>query len=285
MDKIITHTSPDWDAIGASWLVQRFLLPCAEIICASRHEIEEYKPTAAAIVDCGGELEPRRLRFDHHHLPGAEANATCATLQAWFHVGVQAIHLETLVRLIWAGDTGKDTYGADYSREVGLHAQLAARKAAGWADAELMQWGCQELDLLAERLLRQQQAREELAEKCVWRSDDGKIVAIAHGEPRHSQAAFAAGATLVVFRSDIPVADGVTHAIGIQRNQAAEFPHIGELLAVTSIDEATQADEWVRLEAGFFAGRGTPKGPRFDPVPDGLTVEAVARAIDAAWKG
>jgi hypothetical protein len=288
MDKIITHTSPDWDAIGASWLVQRFLLPDAKIICASRQEIEEYKPTAAAIVDCGGELEAIRLRFDHHHLPGAEANETCATLQVWdymngFYIGRQAIYLEPLVLLIYAGDTGRSHFGADYSREVGLHAQLAARKAAGWTDAALMEWGYQELDLLAERLLRQQQAREELAEKLVWQSDDGKVVAIAHGEPRHSQAAFAAGATLVVFRSDIPVADGVTHAIGIQRNQAAEFPHIGELLAVTSIDEATEADGWFRHPAGFMAGRGTGKAQRFDPVPDGLTVEAVARAIDAAW--
>jgi hypothetical protein len=284
--KIITHTWPDWDAIGAAWLVQRFLLPDAQIICASREEIEAAKPTAAAIVDCGGELEARWLRFDHHHLPGAKANQTCATQQVfeWIARTQAVVYLAPIVDLIWAGDTGRNSYGADTSREIGLHALLAARKAAGWTDAALMEWGCQELDLLAGRLLRQQQAREELAEKCVWQSDDGKIVAIEHGEPRHSQAAFATGATLVVFRSDIPVTDGVTHAIGVQRNQAAEFPHVGELLAASEIDFETEADKWVRLEAGFFAGRGTPKGPRFDPVPDDLTAEAVARAIDTAWK-
>jgi hypothetical protein len=282
--KIITHQSPDWDAIGAAWMLQRFLLPDAEIICADRETIEAAKPTAAAIVDCGGELEARRLRFDHHHLPGAEANETCAMLEVSSHIGAPAEHVNPLVLLIYAGDTGRDYFGADYSRQVGLHAQLAARKAVGWTDEALIEWGCQELDLLAARLKRQQQAHEELAEKCVWQSNDGKVVAIAHGEPRHSQAAFATGATLVVFRSDIPVADGVTHAIGISRNQAAEFPHVGELLAASEIDFETEADNWVRLEAGFFAGRGTPKGPRLDPVPEGLTVEAVARAIDAAWK-
>jgi hypothetical protein len=285
--KIITHQSPDWDAIGAAWLVQRFLLPDAQIICASREEIEECKATDAAIVDCGGEYEPERLCFDHHQLKGEAANQTCATQQVFeWVVRTQPIaYLAPIIDLIWAGDTGRDTYGADTSREVGLHAMLAGRKALGWTDDALMEWGCQELDLLSDRLKRQQQAREELTEKCVWQSDDGKIVAIKHGEPRHSQAAFAAGATLVVFRSDIPTADGVTHAIGVQRNQANEFPHVGELLAVSEIDADTKTDGWVRLEAGFFTGRGTPKGPRLDPVPEGLTVEAVARAIDAAWKG
>jgi hypothetical protein len=287
MKTIITHTSPDWDAIGSAWLVQRFLLPDAQIICASREEIEKcMSDRGCAVVDCGGQYAPPLHHFDHHHLLGNAANQTCATQQVfeWIARTQAVVYLAPIVDLIWAGDTGRNSYGADYSRQVGLHAQLAARKAAGWTDAALMEWGCQELDLLAGRLLRQQQAREELAEKCVWQSNDGKVVAIAHGEPRHSQAAFAAGATLVVFRSDIPVADGVTRAIGVQRNQTAEFPHVGELLDASEIDFETEADKWVRLEAGFFAGRGTPKGPRFDTVPDDLTAEAVARAIDAAWE-
>jgi hypothetical protein len=284
MKTIITHTAPDWDAIGAAWMLQRFLLPDAEIICADRETIEAAKPTAAAIVDCGGELEARRLRFDHHHLPGAEANETCAMLEVSSHIGAPTEHVNPLVLLIYAGDTGRDYFGADYSRQVGLHALLAARKAVGWTDEALIEWGCQELDLLAGRLLRQQQAREELAEKCVWKSDDGKVVAIAHGEPRHSQAAYAAGATLVVFCSDIPTENGTSHAIGISRNQTAEFPHIGDVLAASEIDFATQADKWFRHPAGFFAGRGTGKATRFDTVPDGLSVEHVARAIDAAWK-
>jgi hypothetical protein len=286
MKKIITHTSPDWDAIGSAWLLQRYLLPDAEIICADRETIEEYKTTDAAIVDCGGELEARQLRFDHHHLPGDQANATCATQQVWewVHRTQDVAYLAPIIDLIWAGDTGRNLYGADVSREVGLHALLSGRKAAGWTDNLLMNWGCQELDLLAGRLKRQAEAAVELAEKCVWRSEDGKVVAIEHGEPRHSQAAFAAGATLVVFRSDIPVADGVTHAIGLQRNQAAEFPHVGDLLLSSSVDVATQTDGWFRHPAGFFAGRGTGKATRFDPVPDGLAVEAVARAVDAAWE-
>jgi hypothetical protein len=287
MKKIITHQSPDWDAIGSAWLVQRYLLPDAGIICASREEIEKcMSDRGCAVVDCGGQYAPPLYHFDHHHLPGDAANATCATQQVWewVHRTQDVTYLAPIIDLIWAGDTGRNLYGADVSREVGLHALLSGRKATGWTDGALMEWGCTELDLLAGRLKRQAEAVAELAEKCVWQSDDGKVVAIEHGEPRHSQAAFAAGATLVVFRSDIPVADGVTHAIGIQRNQTAEFPHVGDLLGTSEIDFATKADGWVRLEAGFFAGRGTAKGPRFDPIPDGLTVEAVARAVDTAWE-
>jgi hypothetical protein len=283
---IITHTSPDWDAIGAAWLVQRFLLPDAQIICADRETIEKcMSDRGCAVVDCGGQYAPPLFHFDHHHLPGEKANQTCATQQVfeWVARTQPIAHLVPIVDLIWAGDTGRNSYGADTSREVGLHALLAGRKALGWTDEALMEWGCQELDLLSDRLKHQSEAAAELAEKCVWQSEDGKVVAIAHGEPRHSQAAFATGATLVVFRSDIPVADGVTRAIGVQRNQAAEFPHVGELLGASEIDFETEADGWFRHPAGFFAGRGTGKATRFDPVPDGLTAESVARAVDTAW--
>jgi hypothetical protein len=289
MSKIITHTSPDWDAIGSAWLLQRHdsHYEHTEIVCASREQIEEYKDTHAAIVDCGGTLDPLGRRFDHHQMPEGAANETCAALLVWEWLGGKSgsvAHLEPLIMLIWAGDTGRSTNGADTSREVGLHAQLSARKSAGWTDAALMEWGCQELDLLAARLKRQTEAAAELNEKLVWKSNDGKVVAIEHGQPRHSQAAFAAGATLVVFRSDIPTENGTSYAIGIQRNQAAEFPHVGSVLADSEIDFATEADDWFRHPAGFFAGRGTGKATRFDPVPDGLAVGAVARVIDAAWE-
>jgi hypothetical protein len=285
--RIITHTSPDWDAIGAAWLVQRFLLPDAQIICADRETIEKcMSDRECAVVDCGGQYGPPLYHFDHHHLPGEKANQTCATQQVfeWAARTQPIAYLAPIVDLIWAGDTGRNLYGADVSREVGLHALLAARKAAGWTDEALIEWGCQELDLLAGRLKRQSEAAAELNEKCVWQSNDGKVVAVECGEPRHSQAAFATGATLVVFRSDIPTENGTSYAIGVQRNQAAEFPHVGELLGASEFNEETQADNWFRHPAGFMAGRGTGKAQRFDPVPEELTLEAVARAIDAAWE-
>lgn len=286
---IITHTSPDWDAIGSAWLLKRYdeHYTHAEIICASREEIEEEAKTPRnAIVDCGGVYHPMHRRFDHHQLTGKEANETCAMYQVWewLNGDGKLDHLAPLVLLIWAGDTGRNEHGADVSREVGLHAQLSARKADGWSDNDLTVWGCQELDFLADLLKRQADARKELAERCVWSSVDGKIVAILNGDPCHSQAAYAAGATLVVFRSDIPVADGTSHAIGVSRNQAADFPHIGDLLSASEIDADTKEDNWYRHPAGFMAGRGTSKAQRFDAVPDTLTVEAVARAIDAAWE-
>jgi hypothetical protein len=52
----------------------------------------------------------------------------------------------------------------------------------------------------------------------------------------------------VVFQSKIPTERGVSLAIGIQRNADEEFPHVGDLLAASSLD-----------------------------------AEGVARAIDVAW--
>lgn len=306
MATIVTHTSPDLDAIGACWLLQRYggLTNAAVVFVNTGNPDRAILDAADAVVDTGREYDPKRLRFDHHHLPGAQANLTCATQQVYDHLlimrsdyddmtyassGIQ--HLLPIIDLIYAGDTGKSE--ANQSRATGIHALLSAKKVRRVSNEELLAYGYELLDLLAERLKVQHEAQQELASKIVYRSDDGLVIAIKDGQMGTTFAAIEQGARLVLFQNSQPSVP--TNAIGIQRGGENQEPHVGDLVRAVEIDMeyhsehiggATGAiyDElcsWYLHEAGFFAGRGTAKAPDARPI----TVELadIARLIDRAW--
>lgn len=293
---IVTHTSPDWDAIGAVWLLMRF----GGMDGADVQFVNTGLPDAAllaqadAVVDTGREYDPARRRFDHHHLPGAEANATCATFQVFQHLAPngELVHLAPLNALILHGDTGSRLYGADWSRQVGIHALLSvrkARKARKAGDLALLAWGMDILDDLAEHCKARYEARDLLDTHTVYRSDDGLLVALKEAPQHASSAAFEAGARLVLFQHSDPAIP--TNAIGIWRAGEWQEPHCGELVRAVCDDtiigprsEAVVSEllTWYRHQAGFFAGRGTAKAP--DPRPIIADLADIARAIDVAWE-
>lgn len=299
---IVTHVSPDWDAIGAVWLLQRFGgLEDAEVrFVNTGRPPADVLASAVAVADTGREDAPARLRFDHHHLPGAEANATCATQQVYHWLILHRpetdwTYLGPIVDLIYAGDTGKPA--ANESRKRGIHALLSALKARGAADYTLLNHGYGWLDLLAEHSKGRQEAAETLAQHLVYTSTDGLLMAIKDAPPMASSAAFDAGARLVVFQNSRPE----TNAIGIWRSGEWQEPHAGQLVraildyapairveqTIATTTTAAQAifDElatWYLHEAGFFAGRGTDKAP--DPRSIIADLRDIAAALDAVWK-
>lgn len=299
---IITHVSPDWDAIGAVWLLQRF----GGLESADVRFVNTGKPdlglleSATAVVDTGRVYHPPMLRFDHHHLPGAEANETCATQQVyhWLIIArpnVDWTYLGPIVDLIYAGDTGKSD--ANESRRRGIHALLSAHKERKATDLALLAWGMDVLDDLAAHSAARYEAAETLAQHSVYCSADGLLVALKGAPPHASSAAFEAGARLVVFQNESPE----TNAIGIWRSGEWQQPHCGELVraildyapairmaqtmaTTTMAAQAIFAElaTWYRHEAGFFAGRGTQKAP--DPRPIDAELRDVAAAIDGVWQ-
>jgi hypothetical protein len=291
---IVTHTAPDLDAIGAAWLLQRYGgLADAEVRFVHTGRPD---PTllegAAAVVDTGRAYDPARRRFDHHHLPGAAANETCAALQVWtyllsFAAVEQPIRrIKEVIDLIYAGDTGRNDYGAAWSRSVGLHALLAAQEARLRADADLLAFGYQMLDLLAEHLIRTATARAELEAKTVYRSTDGRLIAVQDSTDIVLNVAYEQGVTYVLFASQILLPDGkTTHSVGLCRRRETAAPDCGDLVTRVAVgaDPAVHAElaRWFRHPAGFFAGRGTAAAPRFEPVAVPLT--EIARLVDAAW--
>lgn len=293
---IVTHTSPDWDAIGGVWLLKRFggLADRDVVFVSTGNPDRGVLITADAVVDTGRVYNPNDLRFDHHQL-GRAASDTCATLQVFCHLtnGGDCNHplfyLNQIAALITAGDTGHKTDGADWSRIQGIHALLSAQKARRLGDAELMEWGFGILDLLAESSKTRYAAQATLAAHTVYTSDDGLVVALHNAPQGVTFAAHEAGARLVVFASDMP--DVPTYARGVMRAGEWQEPHCGNLI-MRACEILEYYDEhrgpiyaelcsWYRHEAGFFAGKGTAKAPCADPMD--VDIVEIARAIDAAW--
>jgi len=143
----------DWDAIGGVWLLKRFggLHKVKVEFVNTGNPSADLLATADAVVDTGKIYEPGQRRFDHHQFPGNQANEISATRQVyeWLRdtADFDISYLESLVELIFEGDTGRR--GADFSRSLGLHALLSGYKLnykevhGGFApDQEILDWAC-----------------------------------------------------------------------------------------------------------------------------------------------
>jgi hypothetical protein len=286
---IVTHTSPDWDAIGAVWLLKRYggLEDCEVAFVNTGNPDPTVLAAARAVVDTGREYDPARLRFDHHQFPGQEANDDSATLLVWADVvnGRGMPWLEDIALLIFAGDTGKPDFGADWSRHIGIHALLSARKARGESDAALMEWGFSVLDDLAAHLNMRHEARATLKAHTVYCSSDGLVRGLQGAPQGATFAAYEDGARLVIFHSESPT----TVSVGVMRGGESQEPHAGELIqriiaseGAVPQDIVNELRTWYNHSAGFFSGRGTAKAP--DPRPLSCNVRDIAEWIDKIWK-
>jgi len=293
---ILTHVAPDFDAIGYAWLMIKFApgFKDARITYTSvstpGHDLLN---RADSVGDIGGEYDPERRRFDHHHLPGSESTATCATRMVWEWLGEQGIDLEylaPLIEVIYQGDIG-------HIDPVGIHSQMGGwkicNKDAGriLTDNDVMGYGIRILTMNELWLRRQSENAAELEEKVVYKSDDGLLWVIRHGSIGSSFAAYDQGARLVAFEAKpIELADGsTTYPVGISRAPEWKTPHIGQIvkqaIAMGQPSHRKMAEEletWFNHPAGFFSGRGTAKAP----CPDSLKVDIVdlAKRINMSWK-
>lgn len=292
---IVSHVSPDWDAICALWLLQRFggFEDATIALVSTGSPDPEILAEAAAVVDTGRVLNPLRHRFDHHQLPGAEANTCCATslVFQWLKPLDNPAHLEylaPLIALIYAGDTGKPD--ANPSRQLGIHALLSAWKARKVADTALIAIGYDVLDDLAAHLKRASEAAASLDTHTVYRSEDGLLIALDGAAQGATFAAFEAGALLVVWHSPMDS----TVSVGINRAPESGIDCGGLILGLLNDSECgvgpveyggpvyLELCTWFRHNSGFFAGRGTAKAP--DARPLACPIADIAAALDAAWQ-
>ena len=79
MKRILTHRTPDLDAIVSAWLAQNFLFAgeAAEVIFVSRKISLTAKQSADCLVDVGNAYELQRLWFDHKFPAFENRNSTC----------------------------------------------------------------------------------------------------------------------------------------------------------------------------------------------------------------
>jgi hypothetical protein len=293
---IVTHTSPDWDAITSCWLLQRvggFAGAEVRFVNTGAPDAETLAG-AAAVVDTGREYDPDRHRYDHHQ----DAYADSATGRVALWVDAPS-YLTPLIALVHHGDFGSPREGAKWSRTVGLHAALAGAKARKLDDAALLVYGYQLLDDIA-ALLRSRAEAAASIESCVtWKSADGLVWAIENGGPGATHAAGELGARLVIYRyihpgehcdDDLDIAP--SSGFGCWRCGGVEVttPHVGDLVAAAldiSRDQEPpeveyELSHWFRHPVGFFAGWGTDKAPRSEaPRVDAATIAAL---ISDMWQ-
>jgi hypothetical protein len=290
---IVTHTSPDWDAIGAVWLLKRYggLADHDVAFVNTGNPDPALLAEAAAVVDTGREYDPARLRFDHHQWARLD---TCAAWLVFEHLAPngELVHLAPLNALILQGDTGGRAYGAEWSRLTGIHALLSIRKAGREPDAALLAWGLSILDDLDAHLRAHYTARATLEQYTVYRSADGLVRGLRGAPQGATFAAYDDGARLVLFTSE---SEG-TVSVGVMRGGESQEPHTGHLVNGLLNDGEAEASwaprwdtpeyaemaRWFRHPAGFFAGRGTAKAP--DPTPLTADFTELCRYLDEAWK-
>lgn len=294
MSYIVTHTSPDFDAIGAAWLLQTYGgMGEADIRFVSAGEPDPaVLAGAAAVVDVGREHDPARDRFDHHQDP-ALPSATMLVYQALLGRGADVAHLAPLVELIDDGDRFGPISAS--SRQVGLHAALSGFKAQGRLDVSVYLFGSGLLDDVATTLRQRAEARAAALAHLVWQSDDGQVVAF-RDAPRgvNEAAGEVLGARLAVWSSvEDPGTGEPTFSMGCKRlgGEAVTTPHVGELVerainspAITWRNPELRAElaRWFRHPQGWVAMWGSAKAPRYT-APEVL-VEEVAQALSAAWE-
>jgi hypothetical protein len=287
--KIITHTSPDFDAIAFLWLMVRFAsgFDDAAIEFMPLNAIDEEKlATADAVGDMGKIYDPENLRFDHHHLSGNQSITTCAAMQTFewlLFEGYDLEYLWPLIKEIHQGDLAKTPL-------VGIHSQLfgwkSSAKEAGieYSDEEIYSYGAHILSQIEFWLKRKAESRKELEKKVVWKSPDNSVWAIIGGSTSVSFAAYEEGARIIVFEGEpIVLNDGsITYPVGASRSPEWGQPHLGEIVETILASDYSpnikdELSAWFRHNAGFFAGRGTPKAPNGNPLK--VRIEEIAKVI------
>jgi hypothetical protein len=125
--RIITHTSPDLDAVVSAWLAQRYLFDSRAPCCFASRRLDPARHLGDCLVDIGNAYDPSRLRFDHKPPAFADRNSTCAARLVWEHLRAldsPVWHLQSLVTVTFEGDTRRHSPQLRQSRINGPHAEL-----------------------------------------------------------------------------------------------------------------------------------------------------------------
>lgn len=304
---IVTHVNPDWDALGAAWLLSRFHPKTTHaqlMFVTAKNPDADMLRAATAVVDVGLVYDAKNLRFDHHQEDYAEnLSATGLVYKHLVESGIAGNyfnnlqHIEPLVRLINNVDLGERAPEGEFSFQFGIHALLSAERyrLSTQTDkenlfSEVARWAFGILNLLSEKMSHEARQRIALENKLVYRSEDKRFCA---AKSTNDMTVFSAGAdvALVMSESGARLPSGqTTHPITLSRAPGKKEPDIAGLVeeiltkAGPNLDAnlREELERWWRHPAGFYAGRGTPKAPCGLPIE--IDFLKLAKLVDAFWK-
>lgn len=270
---VVTHMSPDFDAVGSIWVAERAGLIARGNYVVTFVSAGQTDPKADYVFDTGGEYDPERGRFDHH----GDKNLPSATYLVWRTLNDDAI--KPLIDIINDCDLGVRNDITITSRTVGLHALFSAFARTGLPkDQVLLDYGLSLLDLLGDRLQEQALIAETFSDYIECKGD--RVVAIANGSRGHTGYAFDKGYDLVLFYNETDV----TTSVGMSRRSETPImcnDLVDALLLQPDLPPALRLElmRWYRHPSGFFAGRGTAKNPDNTPF-DVQLLHELTRRID-----
>lgn len=266
--RIATHQSPDWDALGFVFVLERAIRQAGGCIASGVRflPVGQTDPAADFVGDTGGEHDGVRT-FDHHQLVGAagQTSATRLVFEAIQAANWTALdYLAPLVTLINECDLGQP----NDSREIGIHALLSAKKAQRWADAQILAWGREIFNDLADGLLSKAIAKRDLAANLLAVLElpyppYRRVAVLAPDAPRScTQAAYEDGIDIVFYQNEVE-RDGVTRFLrgAVRSNEAAADVHLGKMVEHTirrcekvAPAIADELRQWFQHPAGFMVG-------------------------------
>lgn len=309
------HISPDHDAAFSLWLMHRYGgYEGAQIeFLDARNPDPVLLEKAHVIVDVGGELDlsdPAHIRADHH-LEGMNDTCAATIVADWLrNKGADIEHLDPLIEIVLALDTGKISRESKFSDELGIHAALRGLSRSGMAtDFQLVKFCFALYDGLELELRRKYEARKRFDQSLVHTGMNGAFMAVSSGlgEGDRDLAELAAerGAQVTLFSFSYTTEDDrVSHACALRRaDMRAAAPDIGSIVkqALSCLQDdfreafrqgsytkarrlsdcIEELKRWYIHPHGYYAGRGIRVAPCYDPVEADLTL--LAQYIEQAW--
>lgn len=180
---IVTHLSPDLDAICAVWLLKKF---APEFSDAKVGFVPIGKTWQCVAVDSDPTLiyiDVGKGRFDHHQ----RKSKTCATKLVWQWLGEKKAALlkdkalNRLIDLVCQIDHFGECFWpqAESDRyDLGLVAQIQGLKLFGKTDQEIIEFGLKALDGVYVNLRNKVNAEEELKKGMKFKTRWGKAIGI-----------------------------------------------------------------------------------------------------------
>ena len=327
-DIIIGHKGVDHDAAFSLYLLSAYGgYEGARIeFVDARNPDPVLMERAAAVVDVGLVWDEGARRFDHHGPSVAHLPDTCAaTLVAdWLNrEGVDVSHLEPLIKLIMALDTGKITAESRLSDALGIHAALRGLSRAGAGSDEQLTRLCFALYKGLDEELKSRRAAElALDASTLYQSPCKRFRVVSEQDRTIADMAGESGAEVVLFAythevmqprelefGGIPAeADTKTsQAVALRRtDRLAAAPDLGKAVGIAmelmGNDERRERQRrgntvkaaeiakaraevrrWYLHPNGYYAGRGIEAAPCYEPLEASL--ELIGRYLERAiWE-
>lgn len=274
MKTIVTHMSPDLDAISAVWITHRYMKAWEDADVT-------FVPTGETLDDKDPDENPAIIhvdtgkgKFDHHQ---SDAD-TCAARLVFEYVrkegkirDIEEQALERITDIVNDGDHFRDIYRDDPDNDLYdflIEGIIDGAKTSGLTDHELVEFGEKMLDYILQTMIKKIYAETEIEKGLEFKSKWGKSLALETINRETTPLAQKKGYDLVVSKSPKNGQVRIKTRPDVKKDLKKIY-----LIVVKEDPDAT----WYYHPSGHMLLNGSSKNPNM--VPSKLTLEKVTELI------